>query len=107
MAAPMVSGGVALLLQAAPATTPAQIKLLLQSSAKYMPSAGLIAAGAGSVNLWAARQLQVNGGAALTSSVVAGVSELSDGVSFWDAGTMQTTLPAGTGIQALGLSQFP
>ena len=39
MAAPMVSGGVALLLQGTPSLTPAQVKLALQMGATYMSDA--------------------------------------------------------------------
>jgi serine protease AprX len=49
MAAPMVSGGVALLLQGSPNLTPAQVKFALQTGATAMADAGLM--GAGSVNL--------------------------------------------------------
>ena len=58
MAAPMVSGGVALLLQGTPILTPAQVKLALQTGATYMPDGGLMGAGAGSVNFWASRKLR-------------------------------------------------
>ncbi len=40
MAAPMVSGGVALLLQGTPSMTPAQVKMALQAGATYMPDGG-------------------------------------------------------------------
>ena len=56
MAAPMVSGGVALLLQGTPSLTPAQVKLALQTGATYMPDGGLMGAGAGSVNFWSLAQ---------------------------------------------------
>jgi serine protease AprX len=59
MAAAMVSGGVALLLDGLPTLTVRQIKVALQLSASFMPKEGLVAAGTGSVNLWAARR--VNG----------------------------------------------
>ena len=61
MAAPMVSGGVALLLQGSPHLTPAQVKFALQNGATAMPDAGLMGAGAGSVNFWASRQIAVLG----------------------------------------------
>ena len=59
MAAPIVSGGVALLLQGSPNLSPAQVKFALQSGATALKGAGLMAAGAGSVNFWAARQIAV------------------------------------------------
>jgi serine protease AprX len=61
MAAPMVSGGVALLLQGSPNLSPAQVKFALQNGATAMTDAGLIGAGAGSVNFWASRQIAVLG----------------------------------------------
>src|SRR5262249_49767633 len=73
MAAPIVTGGVALLLQGTPGLTPAQVKLALQAGATYMEDAGLMAAGAGSVNFWASRQAVVNSGGGLLSSLVSTV----------------------------------
>jgi subtilisin family serine protease len=60
MAAPMVTGGVALLLQGSPDLSPAQVKFALQSGATAMTDGGLMGAGAGSVNFWASRQTAVN-----------------------------------------------
>jgi serine protease AprX len=57
MAAAMVSGGAALLLQSTPSLTPRHVKVALQVTAEFMPEAGLIAAGTGSVNLNAARKV--------------------------------------------------
>src|SRR4029077_16713652 len=56
MAAPIVSGAVALLLQGVPGMTPAQVKLAIQSGATYVPDGGLMGAGAGSLNVWASRK---------------------------------------------------
>ncbi len=56
MAAAMVSGGVALLLESSPSLTVRQVKVALQVTAAPKPSEGLIAAGTGSVNLYAARK---------------------------------------------------
>ena len=50
MSTAVVSGGIALLLNAQPSLTPAQVKIALQMGARYMPNEGLIGAGAGSVN---------------------------------------------------------
>src|SRR4029453_8968836 len=57
MAAPMVSGAVALMLQGTPNLIPAQVKFSLQNGATYLPEAGLIGAGAGSGNFRARRKL--------------------------------------------------
>lgn len=57
MSAGMVSGGVALLLDAKPDLMPVQVKLALQMTASFMVEDGLMGGGAGSVNLWNARRL--------------------------------------------------
>ena len=57
MAAAMVSGGAALLLQSTPSLTPRHVKVALQVTAEFMPEAGLVAGGTGSVNLHAARKV--------------------------------------------------
>jgi serine protease AprX len=84
MAAAMVSGGAALLLQSTPSLTPRHVKVALQVTAEYMPEAGLIAAGTGSVNLYAARK------------VLAG----SDGLF----GVLSTLLVGGTPVTGSGLA---
>jgi hypothetical protein len=50
MAAAVVSGGAALLLDAEADMSPAQVKVALQIGARFMPAAGLVAAGTGSVD---------------------------------------------------------
>ena len=92
MAAPMVSGGVALLLEGLPGLTPAQVKFALQSGATYSNDGGLMGAGAGSVNFWASRQIAVSGssqaspaapslGAAQRFAVLGGSTVTSTGAS--------------------------
>ena len=56
MAAAMVSGGAALLLESSPTLNPRQLKVALQVTAAPMLSEGLVATGTGSVNLYAARK---------------------------------------------------
>jgi len=108
MAAPMVSGGVALLLQGTPSATPTQIKLAMQSGATYVSEGGLMGAGAGSVNLWASRKLAASGlVTSLVNTVVGGVSSGSSGASFWDAGTLGNRLYGGLGIRLLSLLEAP
>ncbi len=107
MSAPMVSGGAALLLQASPGMTGAQVKLLLQSGSTYMVNDGLMAAGAGSANFWSSRQTQANGGQSLVSTVVGGLLDQPGGVSFWDGGTMSERMYQGTGIRLLNILQRP
>jgi serine protease AprX len=79
MATPMVSGGVALLLQGTPSMAPAQIKMSLQAGATYMPDGGLIG----------------------------GLLSAPSGAIFWDSGTLATRLYAGTGIRLLSILQAP
>jgi subtilisin family serine protease len=93
MAAPIVTGGVALLLQGSPNLSPAQVKFALQNGATAMADGGLLGAGAGSVNLWASRQIAVYGaapppaylapslGAAQGFAVLAGSTVTSTGAS--------------------------
>jgi len=103
MAAPMVSGGVALLLQGMPSLTVAQVKLILQSGSTFVPNGGLMGAGAGSVNFWSARQFAAKG---LVSSVLSAVASAS-GASYWDAGTLANRMNQGLGIRLLSLLDAP
>jgi serine protease AprX len=108
MAAPIVSGAAALLLQGVPSMTPAQVKLALQSGATYVHDGGLMGAGAGSVNIWASRKNSASGllGSVLTS-VVGGLTSTSSGASFWDEGTLAPRLYGGLGVRLLSLLQAP
>jgi serine protease AprX len=108
MAAPIVSGGVALLLQGTPGLSPAQVKLAMQTGATYVKNGGLMGAGAGSVNFWASRQ-NANTGlvGSLVNTVVGGLSGTSSGASFWDAGTLSGRLYGGLGIRLLSLLEAP
>jgi serine protease AprX len=101
MAAPMVSGAVALLLQGTPGLSPAQVKLALQMGATYMPDAGLVGAGAGSVNVWASRKIAAGGLGNTLTSTVGGLLSPSSGSAFWDTGTLSHRLYAGTGFRLL------
>jgi subtilisin family serine protease len=102
MAAPIVTGGVALLLQGSPALTPAQVKLALQTGATYMPNEGLAAVGAGSVNFWASRQNAATGlSGALLDTLVGGLVTTPSGVAFWDEGTLGTRLNNAVGVRLL------
>ena len=56
MAAGVVSGAVAVLLEERPALAPRDTKVALQVTSSFMPSFGLIGAGAGSLNVVAAVQ---------------------------------------------------
>jgi len=108
MAAPMVSGAAALLLQGTPGLTPAQLKLAMQSGSNYMTDGGLMGAGAGNANFWAARKIAAGGlSGSLLNTVIGGLSTTSSGASFWDAGTLSTRLYAGVGIRLLSIVDAP
>ncbi|HZP47495.1 MAG TPA: S8 family peptidase [Vicinamibacterales bacterium] len=113
MAAPMVSGGVALLLQGAPGLSPAQVKLALQNGATYVQDGGLMGAGAGEVNFLAARKLAASGLLNVLTTTVGGLLAPASGASFWDAGTLNSSgaltqrLNSGLGIRLLSLLQAP
>jgi hypothetical protein len=98
MAAPMVSGAMAVLLEGVPGLTASQVKVLLQTGATYMPDAGLTGAGAGSLDVWASRVLATSG---LARLVTATNGQMSGGASFWDAGTLSAGLYAGVGVRLL------
>jgi len=102
MATPMVSGAVALLVQASPSLTPAQVKLALQSGATYLPEDGLMAGGAGSVNFWTSRQIAGTGGLGLVQGLLGALGGPT-GASFWDNGTLTTRLYHGQGLRLLSL----
>jgi serine protease AprX len=107
MSAGMVSGGVALLLQASPLATPLQVRLALQLTATPMGE-GLMAAGAGSVNLWSARQLMGNQltltlTRALPTSTIDGAVVRAGGLAWWDGGRLMQRLQAGTGVGVISL----
>src|SRR5262249_39341752 len=101
MAAPMVTGAVALLLQGNPYLNPAQVKLSMQSGAPFVPQGGLRGGGAGSVNFWATRQTTGATGLSALLQGLVGLLAPPSGASFWDAGTMSTRLYGGTGIRLL------
>ena len=105
MATGVVSGGVALLLQGKPGLTPMQVKLLLQTGSTYLAKDGLVAGGAGSINLWSSRRASVNGLDDLLSSLplIGGLFSPPSGMTYWDGGTMTQRMYAGTGLRLLGL----
>jgi serine protease AprX len=106
MAAPMVSGAVALLLQGTPGLSAAQIKLALQTGASYVPDGGLMGAGAGSVNFWEARQTAANGLGSLLNRITGSLLGPS-GAAFWDTGTMTQRLYDGVGLRLLSILELP
>ncbi|HXD15694.1 MAG TPA: S8 family peptidase [Vicinamibacterales bacterium] len=106
MSAPMISGAVALLLQAQPSMSATQAKFVLQTGSSYMVDAGVYGAGAGSANFWTSRQEQASAG--LLNSVLGLLGlDQSGGMSFWDDGRLETNLYNGTGIRLLNLLELP
>ena len=101
MAAPIVTGAVALLLQGTPGLGTAQVKIALQSGATFVRDGGLLGAGAGSLNIWNSRKVAANGLTALTTSLLGGLG--ASGASYWDAGSMSARIYSGAGIRLLSL----
>ncbi len=107
MAAPMVSGAVALLLQGNSRLVPAQVKLALQTGSTFMMDGGLMGGGAGNANFWASRKFAANGLNTTISTVIAGLVSNSSGAAFWDSGSMATRMYGGGGIRLLSLLEAP
>lgn len=103
MSTAVVSGGVALLLDANPYMTPGQMKIALQMGATFMPQAGLVASGAGSVNFPQSQKVSATGLVASLLSTVDNVLGTSSGATFHDTGTMIERIYGNTGIRLLGL----
>jgi serine protease AprX len=107
MSAPMVSGAAALLLSGNPGMSAAQMKLVLQMGSSYMPSAGLMAAGAGNANFWASRKMANTGLLSTVTNLIGGLTTTSSGAAFWDAGTLTNRLYGGIGMRLLSVLQLP
>jgi serine protease AprX len=104
MAAPMVSGAVATMLQGRPGLSPAQVKFELQNGATYVNKGGLLGAGAGSVNFWSTRQNLSKGLlGGLVDALIGGLLARPSGASFWDNGALGNRLYSGSGIRLLSL----
>ena len=103
MATAVVSGGVALMLNAEPSLTPAQVKMALQMGARFMPDAGLVGAGAGSVNF--AQSLKIARGGLVTTvtTTIDTLLGVSSGAAFRDSGTLIDRIYDRSGIRLLRL----
>ena len=80
MAAGVVSGAVALLLQERPGLRPEGTTAVLQLTSSFMPEAGMVAAGAGSINVLAAAELLISG--VLSQTTIAGERTTDSGLVF-------------------------
>ena len=103
MSTPVVSGGVALLLNAEPDLDASQVKVALQMGARWMPGGGLVGAGAGSVDFPESLKLARSGLVAGLLNTLEGLLGLSGGAAFRDTGTMIDRVYDRTGIKLLGL----
>ena len=106
MSAAVVSGGVALLLDGAPGLTPAQVKIALQTGAQFLPEAGLIGGGAGSVDFSASQRLAQGGLVGSTADIGHEPLGLSGGASYRDSGSLIDRIYDRTGVRLLSLLDF-
>jgi subtilisin family serine protease len=103
MSTAVVSGGVALLLNAYPSLTPAQVKMSIQMGARFMPDAGLVGGGTGSVNFAQSMKIAQNGLLNNLTTTVTSLLGLSSGAAFRDHGTLIDRVYDRTGIRLLRL----
>jgi len=103
MSSPVVTGGVALLLDAEPNLNASQVKVALQMGARWMPKAGLVASGAGSVDFSESLKLAQNGLVPSLLNTLTGLLGLSGGATFRDTGTLIDRVYDRSGIRLLGL----
>ena len=107
MAAAMVSGGAALLLESAPTMTPRHLKVTLQMTTSVMTSAGMMASGTGSANFHAARKLgklslsTLLGGLPTTS--IGGRTVYSSGLAYLDTGAKLDQSAGYAGLRVFGM----
>ena len=101
MSTAVVSGGVALLMNAYPSLTPAQVKMSIQMGARFIPEAGLIGAGTGSVNFAQSMKIAQNGLLNNLTTTITSLLGLSSGAAFRDQGTLIDRVYDRTGIRLL------
>ncbi len=96
MATAVTSGAVATLLEANPALTPLDVRIALQISASFLPEAGLIGGGAGSLNEVAALKALEDRGLSRVSTNVAEETVAASGSAFALQTSTGTTIVWGT-----------
>ncbi|HUR20036.1 MAG TPA: S8 family peptidase, partial [Vicinamibacterales bacterium] len=97
MATGVTSGAVALLLQARPDLTPREVKTALQVTAQFIPDTGIIAQGAGSINVaLAVKFAKHTANVPLTmSNTIGGERVVASGIAFGNASTWGSGLVSG------------
>src|SRR6185503_7278409 len=108
MATAVVSGGVALLLNAQPSLNPMQVKISMQMGARFMPDAGLVGGGTGSVNFAQSQKIAKQGLVDSLLSTLTSLLGVSSGATFLDrplngTGTLIDRVYDRTGSKLLGL----
>ena len=103
MAAPVVSGGAALLLDAYSSLSPAQVKMALQMGARYSTTGGLIGAGAGTVNFPQSMRLAQNGLVPNLLNTVGSILGSGSGAAFRDDGSLTDRIYNRTGLRVLSI----
>jgi serine protease AprX len=105
MSAAVVSGAAALLLEARPGLTPAQVKVALQLTSARVAGAGLIEAGAGALNVAAAVALVAESRTVLPTSYIDGEAVFCAGWAFGSSG-VNTSDPVHSDILVWGNSKI-
>jgi subtilisin family serine protease len=103
MAAPVVSGGVALLLDSQPSLSPAQVKMALQMGARYSTTGGLIGGGAGTVYFPQTLRIAQSGLVPNLLNTASSVLGPSSGAAFRDDGSLTDRLYNRTGLRLLNI----
>ena len=101
MATAVVTGGVALLLNAEPSLSPAQVKMAMQMGARFMPDAGLVGAGTGSVNFAQSLEIVRRGLSTTGTTSLAALLGTSSGAALRDPGTPIDRIYESDGIRLL------